>query len=149
MLRTLEASPPVQGLLAAFTRRDRQHVIDISDEVELDFGESLYLPGDVISHVYFPSTSYISLITPPGSSESLEVGLVGSEGVCGVTLLLDIKDSALHALIQGGGLALRMSAARFRRAANERPEFRRTLNHYLYVLMAQIAQSAVRPLSCP
>ena len=72
----------------------------------------------------------------------MEVGLIGNEGVFGVTLLLDIKDSASMALIQGGGAALRMSASRFLRTASERPALLRILHRYLYVLMAQLAQSA-------
>jgi CRP-like cAMP-binding protein len=100
------------------------------------------LPGEPISHVYFPLTSYISLITTPGASGALEVGLVGVEGAFGITLLLDVKDSPLFALIQGGGSALRMSAGRFRRAASERSGLRRVLNRYMYVRMAQLAQSA-------
>src|SRR6266478_4420032 len=135
-------SRPINGLLAAFTQQDRQHVIDASEEVELEFGKVLCKAGEPIRHAYFPSTSYISLIAPSGASESVEVGLVGNEGVFGVTLLLDIKESALLALIQGGGTALRMSATRFRRTASERPAFLRVLHRYLYVLMAQLAQSA-------
>ena len=41
----MSASRPVNGLLAAFTRQDRQHVIDTSEEVELEFGKTLYKPG--------------------------------------------------------------------------------------------------------
>jgi Mn-dependent DtxR family transcriptional regulator len=68
--------------------------------------------------------------------------MVGNEGMFGITLLLGVKTSPLLGLVQGGGPALRMSASRFRKVANESAPFRQTLNRYLYVLTAQIAQTA-------
>jgi CRP-like cAMP-binding protein len=110
--------------------------------VELPFGEIVSEPNEPIRHVYFPTTSFISLITPKGASESLEVGLVGNEGVFGITLVLGIDASPLKGLVQGGGLAMRMSVAQFRRASKESRSFGRVVHAYLYVLMAQIAQTA-------
>jgi CRP-like cAMP-binding protein len=137
--------PSARGnsLLDALPRRSRQALIQASEPVELAFGKPLCQPGEEIRHVYFPSTGYISLITPAGASESLEVGLVGHEGMFGITLLLDIKTSPLLGLVQGSGAAWRMPASRFRRAAKEIVAFRRILHRYLYVLTAQLAQSAV------
>jgi CRP-like cAMP-binding protein len=101
--------PSVRGnsLLEALPRRSRQALIQASELVELAFGNPLCQPGEEIRHVYFPSTGYISLITPAGASESLEVGLVGNEGMFGITLLLEIKTSPLLGLVQGSGAAWR------------------------------------------
>jgi CRP-like cAMP-binding protein len=141
----VKAQPPLQSvnyLLASLPRPDRELVGSACDRAELPFGESLCKPGDAIRHVYFPTDSYISLITPSGASESLEVGMVGNEGLFGITLLLDVKRSALLGLVQGGGPALRMTAKRFMQLADESKPFRRVLNRYLYVLTAAIAQTA-------
>ena len=117
-------------------------VASACEPAELTFGDSVCKPGDTIRHVYFPTNSYISLITPAGASESLEVGMVGNEGMFGITVLLDVKTSPLLGLVQGGGQALRMSAGRFGQVANEIAPFRKILNRYLYVLTAQLAQTA-------
>ena len=130
------------SLLASLSSRDAARVGEACEPTELIFGASLYAPGDRIQHVYFPTNSYISLITPAGASESLEVGLVGSEGMFGITLLLDVKTSPVLGLIQGGGPALQMRAKQFTEIANEIPPFRKILNRYLYILTAQIAQTA-------
>jgi hypothetical protein len=77
-------NPPVNAvnyLLASLPPADRSLVTEACEHTELPFGEALSKPGDTIHHVYFPTHSYISLITPSGSSESLEVGMVGSEGL--------------------------------------------------------------------
>ena len=121
---------------------DREDAVRACEPVELAVGEWVSKPGEHIRHVYFPVDSYISLITPAGMSESLEVGMVGDEGMFGITLLLDVKASPLTGLVQGSGPALRMSASRFVRLAKNSFPFRQTLNRYLYVLTAQLAQSA-------
>jgi CRP-like cAMP-binding protein len=136
------APPPVNGLLASISRFDRAHVTGACEPIDLIYGQEVCLPGDRIRHVYFPTDSYISMIAPAAASESLEVGLVGSEGMFGITVLLDVKTSPLAGIVQGSGPALRMTAARFSQIANESVSFRRILNRYLYVLTAQLAQTA-------
>jgi CRP-like cAMP-binding protein len=136
------SSLPANGLIASLPRTERDRVTGACEHAELDFGKPVCNPGDTIRHVYFPTNSYISLITPTGTSESLEVGMVGNEGMFGITLLLDVKTSPLMGLVQGGGPALRMSASRFAKVAKESEPFRQTLNRYLYVLTSQIAQTA-------
>ena len=133
---------PSNALIAMLPPRERAKAIRSCQEVGLVFGASLYEPGDPITHVYFPIAGYISLITPHDITDSLEVGLIGREGMFGMTVLLDINDSPLRALVQGGGAALRMPATTFRKLARENAAFRRVLNRYFYVLTAQIAQSA-------
>lgn len=142
-MATIVGAPSgVNRLLAAVTGRERGSILKTCEEVELPFGEVVSEPNEPIRHVYFPTTSFISLITPKGAAESLEVGLVGNEGMFGITLVLGIDASPLKGLVQGGGLAMRMSGPHFRRAAKESPSFGRVMNAYLYVLMAQIAQTA-------
>ena len=63
------------SLLASLPSSDAALVGEACEPTELIFGSNLYTPGDRIQHVYFPTNSYISLITPAGASESLEVGL--------------------------------------------------------------------------
>jgi CRP-like cAMP-binding protein len=129
-------------LLAALPAKDRRPLIARCEEVELSFGQVLDEPGDRIGHVYFPIDSYVSLVTKAAGEASLEVGLVGDEGMHGVSLVLGIDVSPLHALVQGAGPAFRMSANAFRRECAARPALHRALNRYLYVLMSQLAQSA-------
>jgi len=130
------------ALVDAISRREREKFIGACERVELTIGDTLCKPGELIQHVYFPLSSYISLITPRGASESLEVGLVGREGSFGLTVLLDIETSWLQGLTQGSGAALRMTAQQLRRRTKTTPQVSRIFNRYLYVLMAQVAQTA-------
>jgi CRP-like cAMP-binding protein len=123
-------------------RQDREHLLAGCERVELTFADVLCEPGDRIQHVYFPADSFISLLTPRDGCTSLEVGLVGSEGMLGVTLMLGVDVSPLRALVQGSGAAMRMDAAQFHRELANSAALRRELNRYLYVSIAQLAQTA-------
>lgn len=129
-------------LLAALPRKDRQRFLAGCEQVELVFAEVLAEPGQQIRHVYFPTTSFVSLTTPSNGAASLEVGLIGDEGMLGISLTLGVDISPLHALVQGAGTALRMDGAQFRRELEQSPKLQRLLKRYLYVLMSQLAQTA-------
>lgn len=139
MPRTKSAAP-ANRLLAALPSKDRQRFLAGCEPVELIFAEILAEPGEPIRHVYFPTDSFISLTTPIDGGSSLEVQLVGDEGMLGIPLVLGVDVSPLHALVQGDGPALRMNAALFRRELGLSPALQRVLKRYLYVVEARLAR---------
>src|SRR5439155_20809483 len=90
---SLPRAPAVNRLLEALPSGDRRRVFAECETVELVFGDVLYKPWARLSHVYFPTTSFISLIMPVDGSGSLEVGLVGNEGMFGIPLVLGVDVS--------------------------------------------------------
>lgn len=141
MPRTQPASN-ANRLLAALPLKDRQRFLAGCEPVELVFAEALVEPGEHIRHVYFPTESFISLISPIDGRAGLEVGMVGNEGMLGISLILEMNISPLRALVQGGGPALRMDAAPFHRQHEQSLALQRELKRYLYVVMGQLAQTA-------
>ena len=136
------ALPATNRVLAELPAKDRAAVLALCEESVLTTGVVIEDPGDEIAHVYFPLSGYISLVMPIDGAASLEVGMVGSEGMYGISLALGIDASPLHAVVQGDGVAWRMSTAAFRKVhASSRP-LQRILNQYLYVRMCELAQSA-------
>ena len=129
-------------LLADLPREDRQRLVARCEKVDLAFADVLSEPGERIQHVYFPANSFISLAAPVDGRASLEVGLVGNEGMLGVPLVLGISVSPQRALVRGSGPALRMAAASFHHELGASAALQRALNRYLYALMAQFAQTA-------
>ena len=129
-------------LISALPRKDRLSFLAGCEPVELAFAEVLANPGERIGYVYFPTESFISLIARIEERASLEVGLVGNEGMLGIPLILGVEVSALRALVQGAGPALRMEADRFRQTLEHLPALHGILKRYLYVVKGQLAQTA-------
>jgi CRP-like cAMP-binding protein len=141
----IQAVPATNRLLAALPGKDCQQLLARAgcEPVELPLGEVLAKPGDPIRYVYFPTGSIISLVMPiDDSGVGLEVGLVGSEGMLGITLMLGVDVEPFHAVVQGEGPALRMTAAAFLRELDQSPVLQRELKRYLYVSIIQVAQTA-------
>src|SRR5215212_983373 len=90
-------------LLAALPRRSRQDFLSSCEQVELGFADVLCRVGEKIRHVYFPTESFISLVTALDDGARLEVGIVGDEGMLGTSLLLGVSTSPQHALVQRAG----------------------------------------------
>ncbi len=134
--------PAKNLLLAALSGPDRQHLLSRCEQVEMPFAQVLYEPGDTIRHVFFPTEGFISMVTPIDGRPGLEIGLIGNEGMLGVSLILGVETSQLHALVQGAGTAWRMEAERFSRELKHSTGLHRGLNRYLYVLLAQLGQTA-------
>jgi CRP-like cAMP-binding protein len=123
-------------------RRSRQRVLSGCEQVELGFADVLCKVGEKVRHVYFPTESFVSLVTALDDDARLEVGIVGDEGMLGTSLILGVNRSPQHALVQGAGAAWRMSAATFVRHCRQDAELRQRLSRYVYVLMRQLAQTA-------
>ena len=129
-------------LLAGLPARVRNDVLNRCDEVELTYGELLSESAETVRYAYFPADGFISLMMSVGRHTN-EVSLVGNEGMFSPTSSLGFDMSPLRALVQGSGHALRMTTADLRRATDQCPPLRDTLNRYVCVIIAELAQTAL------
>jgi CRP-like cAMP-binding protein len=135
-------APAQNLLLAGLAGPVRRRLQAIGEPMELVMGTVLCEPGERISHVFFPTDGFISLVAPAVGGNSLELGLVGDEGMLGISLLLGVDVARLQGLVQGAGSALRLEAAPFLRELERSPQLRAELNRYVYVMLIQLAQTA-------
>jgi hypothetical protein len=68
------------------------------------FSKVLYEPGKAIRYVYFPIDCLISLLTAVDKRRTLEVGMVGNEGMAGIPFILGMGISGVRALVQAVAL---------------------------------------------
>lgn len=130
------------AILASVLRSEFARLEAALAPVSLKFGQVLYEPGRAIRHVYFPLDCLISLLTTVDKRRSLEVGMVGNEGMAGMPFILGMGVSGVRAIVQGGGHALRMAAGPFRIEFDRNRALQDALYRYMYALMAQISQTA-------
>src|SRR5450755_3705918 len=138
----IDQKPATNRVLASLPAVQLQRLRPQLEPVSLTFGQILYEPGKAIRHVYFPVDCLISLLTAVDKRRTLEVGMVGNEGMAGMPFILGMGISGVRALVQGGGSAWRMTSSRFRIEFNRIPRLQQALYRYTYALMAQISQTA-------
>ncbi len=137
-------SPPITNqLLAALPKKDYQRLQPHLEEVPLVFEEILYQPNVLLSDVYFPNSGIVSLIAGVNERASLEVGLVGNEGVVGLSVFMGVNSSLNRAVVQGAGTAMKMKATAFRKSSNHGGVLQQLLQRYSHSVLTQVTQSAV------
>ncbi len=133
--------PTVNRLLATLPKEEYARLLPGLKRIPLAFGEVLYEPGDTMKHVYFPNDSIVSLLSALPERSTLEVGMVGNEGMAGLPIFMGVNVSQTRALVQGAGSAMRMSSATVRYEANRLGALHRLLHRYTHSLLTQVSQS--------
>jgi len=129
-------------LVDLLPRADRMRLLAVCEPVQLVLGDVVCESGARTRHAWFPVDGFVSLVARIDRHPGLEVGMVGREGMLGVHLALGVATSPLHGVVQGPGLAWRITAADFRRELAHSSALRRELARYTHVLMTQLAASA-------
>jgi CRP-like cAMP-binding protein len=135
-------TPAQNHLIDRLPRGDRRRLLSVAEPVTLVLGDVLCQRGAPTRHVYFPVDAFISLVTAVDAHPSLEVGMVGREGMLGAPLALGISAAPWRSMVQGAGSAWRIAAAPFRRELAASAALQRDLQRYVFVLLAHLATSA-------
>lgn len=129
------------GLLGALPHAEYERLLAGLERVTLKFGEVLHEQGVPIRYVYFPIDSVVCLLAKVEGQRPLEVGVVGYEGMVGISLVLEVDVSPVRALVQSTGTAMRMKAARFRDEFGQCVPLQRELYRYAYAKLAMARQT--------
>jgi CRP-like cAMP-binding protein len=97
-------------LLAALPESERTRVLPLLDPVEMPLGKVLFESGSSITHVYFPTTSIVSLLHVMEDGASAEIAVVGYEGLVGIALFMGGISTPSRAVVQSAGRGFRLKA---------------------------------------
>lgn len=129
-------------ILKLLPRAALEAVMPWLEEVALTRGESLFEPGDNVTHAYFPlNGSVVSLVLPMRDGQAVEAATIGREGAIGGIISLGSKPAFARALVQIPGNAIRVSVARLETAKRNAPKLHDILVRYSDCLIAQVLQS--------
>jgi CRP-like cAMP-binding protein len=109
----------------------------------LSAGEALHEAGCKKSHVYFPTTSIVSLLCDTECGASCETCTVGNEGVVGFALFMGGETTSSSAVVSSAGHAYRMPSSRFRLEFDRCGTLMHVLLRYSQVLLTQMGQTAM------
>lgn len=113
------------------------------EKVEMPLTQSLSQSWTQISHVYFPETSVISVVSVLENGNGVETGIIGKEGVWGATAIFAQDISLGEITVQLGGEGWRMDVGAFKALFDCNFEFREIVLSYVFTFVTQITQNAL------
>jgi CRP-like cAMP-binding protein len=134
--------PGENRLLVALPRDEYDRLLPHLDKVSLALRDILYEANGSIAHVYFPLIGVVSLVIME-SGFTLEVGIIGNEGMVGTPVFLGSDHSPTKAIVQIPGEALRMDAKVFQKEMRRGGPLHGLVQRYTQGMINQISQSIV------
>jgi CRP-like cAMP-binding protein len=136
-------SPLQNHLLDALPRSDYERLTPHLELIPMKLGDVLYEPGIKMRHVYFPTTSIVSLLYVMEDGASAEIAIVGNEGILGISLFMGGETTPSRAVVQGGGFGFRLRAQLLKDEFARSGPMLRLLLRYTQALITQMSQTAV------
>lgn len=135
--------PRQNHLLAALPADEYARLAPHLEVVAMPLGDALYESGIQMRHVYFPTTSIVSLLCVMEDGASTEIAVVGNEGIVGVSLFMGGETTPSRAVVQSGGYGYRLKGQLLKDEFYRAGPMQRLLLRYTQALLTQMAQTAV------
>ncbi|MGV8899139.1 MAG: Crp/Fnr family transcriptional regulator [Burkholderiaceae bacterium] len=135
--------PNQNHLLAALLKAEFDRLSPHLELVPMLLGDVLYESGGKVQHVYFPTTSIVSLHYLLENGGSSEIAGVGNEGVLGVSLFMGGDTTPSRAVVQTGGYGYRLKAQILMEEFYRAGPVLRLLLRYTHTLITQMSQTSV------
>ena len=134
---------PHNRLLAALPESVYDRLRPHLDKALLSLSQVIYEPGEQLGHLYFPESCIVSLLYTMENGTSAEIGVVGNEGVVGIALFMGGETTPNRAVVQSGGLSLKLRLGVLNEEFRRGGEFQQLLLRYTQALITQMSQTAV------
>jgi CRP-like cAMP-binding protein len=128
-------------ILAALLATEYKRLLPKLEHVKLKRGEVVYRADQEIEAVYFPEEAVVAMVDTADDGRTVEVGVIGREGIVGINIFLGGVTTPDKALVQLPGGAMRMSSADLRREVRFGSPLQRLLLDYTRTLLAVISKS--------
>lgn len=135
--------PNQNHLLAAMLDAEFDRLAPHLELIPMLLGDALYESGGKLQHVYFPTTSIVSLQYELESGASTEIASVGNEGVLGISLFMGGTTTPSRAVVQTGGHGYRLKSSLLMEEFNRAGPVMRLLLRYTQALITQMSQTAI------
>jgi CRP-like cAMP-binding protein len=136
-------TPKQNHLLDALPAEDYARLLPDLELIPMRLGWSLYESGDHMGHVYFPTTSIVSLLYVTESGASAEIAITGNEGLIGISLFMGGESTPSRAVVQSEGDGYRLSAGILKKEFALGGHLQHMALRYTQALITQMSQTAV------
>ena len=141
--QVISGATPHNRLLATIPPPVLAQLTPHLERVHLHQKEVLFRAHEPLRLVYLPDTAVVSLVSTLESGQSLEVGLVGCDGLAGTSVFPGITVMSCDGIVQIPGLARRMSADVLRREVLNDETLYSTLGRFAQLLLVRSMQMSV------
>lgn len=135
--------PHQNHLLDALPKPEFDRLLPNLELIQMKLGDALYESGGRLQHVYFPTTSIVSLLYVMEDGASAEIAVVGNEGILGVSLFMGGETTPSRAVVQSAGWGYRLKSQILKQEFNLGGPMMRLLLRYTQALITQMSQTAV------
>jgi CRP-like cAMP-binding protein len=111
-------------------------------QINLPLRKQLEIRNKRIEHVYFPESGFASVVAN-GTGHSIEVGLIGREGMTGLAVVMGADKTPHDTFVQSPGAGLRIAAQKLRQALAKGPTLQRSCLLYAHAFGLQTAYTAI------
>jgi CRP-like cAMP-binding protein len=129
-------------ILLGLSKADAQALFPKLEFIRLKVHHLLHEPGDAMKSVYFCNSGMISILSVFPDGKSVEVGLVGKEGVVGLPLLVGFRTAPTRAISQIDATAFRVDGEALIALVSKSPQLERRLNQYSLIFAMEITHIA-------
>jgi CRP-like cAMP-binding protein len=141
--RTNPKGKPVKNrLLLALPDSEFRSIRPALEFMDMPNHRSLYEPNRKIEFIYFPNRGLVSLVILMNDAKTVEVAVLGNEGLAGVPAIFGLDRSPVREVVQISGDGFRVKASAFRRVLHSSPALLALAGRYSAVLGMQISQTA-------
>ena len=137
-----DGNPVYNETLLALPGTESEAVMPKLEFVRMKLHQVIHEAGETLRSVYFCNSGMFSILNVMPDGKSVEVGLIGKEGVSGTPLVAGFRTSHTRAVVQAEATAFRMDADALRAALPECPKLERLLNRFAQLLAVQVTQIA-------
>src|ERR1700693_3475043 len=136
-------TPKQNYLLAALPAGDYARLLPDLELTPMPLGWAVDESGGHLDHMYFPTTSIVSLLYVMESGASAEIAITGNEGLVGISLFMGGESTPSRAVVQSAGSGYRLKASVLKKEFALGGNLQHLALRYTQALITQMAQTAV------
>src|SRR5213076_1783877 len=129
-------------LLLSIPDREYNLIRPYLEYVDLEHHTMLHNQGQEIASAYFPNDGMVSLVVSTKDGRSVEVGIVGKEGMVGTPLAVGLRRAPYDAIVQIPGSAIAINSRRLSSQLTSTPRLWMALTRFVLMQGLQMAQVA-------
>jgi CRP-like cAMP-binding protein len=136
-------SPKQNRILAALPREDYGRLFAFLEFISMPLGKIIYEPGSPITHAYFPTTSIVAPLYGVENGASVQLSIIGNEGLTGISSLLGSGSTPAGVVVQSAGEGYRVKAGVLKKEFDLRGRLQHLVLRFTQAQITQTAQNAV------